>query len=57
MQSRSRVREERLGKSHPRPVVIASREEAELAAIALLCLVFARPADDPERPQSRLASR
>ena len=57
MQSRSRVREERLGKSHRQPVVIASRDEADLAAIALLCLVFAWPADEPEQPQPRPVSQ
>ena len=41
MQSRSRVPEAPLGTPRPRPIVTAGGADAELAAIALLCLVFA----------------
>ncbi len=52
MQSRSRG----AGKPIRFPVLrstiaIDSYEDSELAAIALLCLVFAWPADDPQAPQ------
>ncbi len=33
---------------------INSREDAELAAIALLCLLFASPPEEAERPTLRL---
>jgi hypothetical protein len=51
MQSRSRVPEEPLGRPHPPPFVTAGGADAELAAIALLCLVLAWPAEEREQPQ------
>ncbi len=53
MQSRSRVLEEPFGTPRPRPFVTAGGADAELAAIALLCLVFAWPAEEREQPQPR----
>lgn len=43
MQSSSHVPEEPLGTGRPQPLVLASSDDAELSAIALLCLLFARP--------------
>jgi hypothetical protein len=51
MQSRSRVSEESLERPRPRPFITAG--DTELAAIALLCLVFAWPAEEREQPQPR----
>jgi hypothetical protein len=51
MQSRSRVPEEPPGRPGPRPFVVAGGADAELAAIALLCVVFAWPAEEREQPQ------
>jgi hypothetical protein len=48
MQSRSRVPEEPFGRPLPRPLVTA---DAELAAVALLCLVFAWPSEEREQLQ------
>jgi hypothetical protein len=53
MQSRSRVPEEPLGRTRPRPFITAGAVDAELAAIALLCLVFAWPAEEREQPRPR----
>ena len=53
MQSRSRVPEEPFGSPRPRPIVTAGGADAELAAIALLCLVFASPAEEREPLQPR----
>jgi hypothetical protein len=53
MQSRSRVLEEPFGTPLPRPFVTAGGGDAELAAIALLCLVFAWPAEEREQPRPR----
>lgn len=38
------------------PAAIASHEDPELAAIALLCLLFGLPPGEPTEPQSRLVS-
>jgi len=51
MQSRSRVPEEPVDRPRSRPFVTTGGADAELAAIALLCLVFAWPADEREQPQ------
>ncbi len=53
MQSRSRVPEEPLGRPRPQQFVAAGGAEAELAAIALLCLVFAWPAEEREQRFAR----
>lgn len=53
MQSRPRVLEEPVGTPRPRPFVTAGGADAELAAIALLCLVFAWPAEEREQPRPR----
>jgi hypothetical protein len=55
MQSGPRLREERLGKSH-RSLTIPSRDDAELAAVALLCLLFAWPGEEVDPPQRRPVS-
>jgi len=50
MQSGARVSEDpdaRRRESDP----IVDRRDAELAAIALLCLMFASTTEDPDRPQ------
>jgi len=52
MQSRSRVLEEPFGTPRP-PFVTARGADAELAMIALLCLVFAWPAEEGAQPQPR----
>jgi len=57
MQSRSRVLEEPFGTPLRSPLVTAGGSDAELAAIALLCLVFAWPAEEREQPQPRSDSR
>jgi len=57
MQSRSRVPEEPFGSPRPRPIVTAGGADAELAAIALLCLVFAWPAEEREPLEPRFDSR
>lgn len=57
MQSRSRVPEAPLGTPRRRPIVTADGADAELAAIALLCLVFAWPAEEREPLQPRSDSR
>ena len=51
MQSRSRVPEEPLRRPGSRPPVTVGRSDAELAAIALLCLVVGWPAEEREQPQ------
>ena len=53
MQSRSRVPEEPLGRPRPRPFITARAADAELAAIALLCLVFTWAAKEREQLQPR----
>jgi hypothetical protein len=53
MQSRSRVPEEPLGRPRPQPFGAAGDADTELAAIALLCLVFAWPVEEREQPQLR----
>jgi hypothetical protein len=50
MQSRSRVPEEPPGRPRPQPRITVGHADTELAAIALLCLVFA---SDEEREQHR----
>ncbi len=57
MQSRSSVPEEPLGGPRPRALATAGRPDAELAAVALLCVLFAWPAEEPEQPQPRSDSR
>jgi hypothetical protein len=47
MQSSSRVPEEPLATGHLQPLVPARGDDAELSAIALLCLVFARQVQHP----------
>jgi hypothetical protein len=56
MQSRSRIPEDPLGRPRPRPFAAAGGADAELAAIALLCVVFAWPADEREQHQPRADS-
>ena len=51
MQSRSRVQEGPLGRPRSRPFVTTGGADAELAAIALLCLVFAWSAEEREQPE------
>ena len=53
MQSRPRVLEEPVDTPGPRPFVTARGADAELAMIALLCLVFAWPAEEGAQPQPR----
>ncbi|HUA46157.1 MAG TPA: hypothetical protein VMA77_13080 [Solirubrobacteraceae bacterium] len=53
MHSRSRVPEEPAGGARTRPLLTGGRADAELAAIAILCLVFAWPAEGREHPQPR----
>jgi len=50
MQSRSRIPPEPIGPGQVRPVAVVARSEAELAALALLCLVLAWPPEEPEAP-------
>lgn len=57
MQSRSGVPEAPLGRGHRQPGMLAGGDEAELAAIALLCLVFAWPLEGSEPPRPRSVSR
>ena len=57
MHSRSRVPEEPRGGARTRPVVAGDRSDAELAAVALLCLVFAWPAEEREQSQPRSDSQ
>jgi len=57
MHSRSRVSEEPRGGARTRPVVAGDRSDAELAAVALLCLVFAWPAEEREESQPRSDSQ
>jgi len=57
MHSRLRVPEEPLGEPVRRRIVTARGSDAELAAIALLCLVFAWPAEEREQPQPRPTAR
>ena len=52
MQSRSRVPEQPLGTPQPRPLVTAGGADADLAAITLLCLMFAWPAEEREQSSS-----
>jgi hypothetical protein len=48
MQPRSRVPQEPVGNSRSQPSLpSASPQRSELAAIALLCLVFAWPGEEP----------
>lgn len=55
MQSGPRLREEPIGKRR-RSLLIPSRDDAELNAVALLCLMFAWPAEEADKPPRRLAS-
>jgi len=59
MQRRARVpRESEGGQSHsPPPVARVGSRDAELAAIALLCLLFASPTDEQQEPHVRLVWR
>jgi hypothetical protein len=57
MQSRSRVAEEPVGAGRRQPLVLTGGNDAELSAIALLCLVFAWPVEEPEQPRPRFVSR
>jgi hypothetical protein len=55
MQSRARVREEPDGQDHSQvPLASASGRDAELAAIALLCLMFGSAVDEPTDGHVRL---
>lgn len=56
MHARARVPEEPKGRDRA-SAAIADRREAELAAIALLCLMFASPAEEPDQSRSRPVSR
>jgi len=57
MQPRSKVPEEPVGNSCSQlPLALASRQRFELAAIALLCLVFAWPVEEPQPAHLRLVS-
>jgi hypothetical protein len=47
MPSRPRVPEQLLATDHLKPVVLASSDDPELSAVALLCLVFARRVQHP----------
>jgi hypothetical protein len=47
MQSRPRVPEEPLATDQLEPLVLASSDDAEMSAVALLCLVFARRVQHP----------
>ena len=49
--------EEPLGGPLRRPLVTAGRSDAELAAIALLCLVFAWPVEQREQSKPRSDSQ
>jgi hypothetical protein len=55
MQPPSRVPEQPVGNSQS-PLALASVQRSELAAIALLCLVFALPVEEPQPAHLRLAS-
>ena len=57
MQSRPRVPEEPHATPRPRPIVTAGGTDAELAAVALLCLVFAWTAEEPDKARPRSDSR
>jgi hypothetical protein len=57
MHSPSRDPEEPLGGPLRSPLVTFGRSDAELAAIALLCLVFAWPAEQREQSQPRSDSQ
>jgi hypothetical protein len=55
MQSRARVRGKADAQTDSQPFIAGARNrDAELAAIALLCLVFASPIDESQEPQLRL---
>lgn len=57
MHPRSRVPEEPVGNRHSQsPLALASRQRSELAAIALLCLVFAWPVEEPQPAHLRPVS-
>ena len=57
MHPRSRVPEEPVGNSRSQsPLAVASRQRSELAAIALLCLVFAWPVEEPQPAHLRSVS-
>ena len=57
MQPRSRGPEEPVGNSYSHlPLTHASHQRSELAAIALLCLVFAWPTEEPQPPHLRVVS-
>lgn len=57
MPPRSRVPEEPVANSYSQlPLALASRERSELAAIALLCLVFALPVEEPQPAHLSLVS-
>ena len=53
MQSRSRIPEEPPGSPCPRPLVTVGDGAIELAAIALLCKVFAWPAEERDQLSPR----
>jgi len=58
MQRRARVPREPEGQDHLQaPVAGAGDRDAELAAIALLCLLFASPNDDQQEPPLRFVWR
>ena len=58
MQRRARVPREPEGQNHSEPPVAgAGNRDAELAAIALLCLVIASPTDEQHESQVRLVWR
>jgi hypothetical protein len=58
MQSRPRVPGEPEGQNHSQaPVASAGNRDVELAAIALLCLMFPSPVDEPREPQVGLVWR
>lgn len=57
MQSRSRVPRKPSHRDAARsPLATNSREDAELEAIAFLCLLFAWPPEEPKPPHLRLVS-
>jgi len=58
MQYRARVPAEPDGQDHSQvSVASAGGRDAELAAIALLCLMFGSPVDEPREPQVRVVWR
>ena len=54
MHTRARAPREPDGQNHSQPpLASAGDRDAELAAIALLCLLFASPVDEPTETQVR----